>query len=185
VEKTGFLFIWVGTSKSARKDIAHRVALQFNLPKVVKYTSRSPRIGEIQGIDQHYLSSEKFAAMADQGAFVDVVSNDRGERFGVALKDVQAAIGAGRSAYITSPDALPNLTTALGDAAVTVFTLTDKARLRDRLLELGETEGQIVERMKHYDAKIAKSAQYRHVLRNDSTFEAVDEAVSIVRGYLG
>jgi len=185
MKKTGFLFIWVGTSKSARKDIAHRVALQFNLPKVVKYTSRSPRIGEIQGIDQHYLSSEKFAAMADQGAFVDVVSNDRGERFGMTIEDVHAAIGAGRSAYMTSPDALPNLTAALGPAAVTIFTLTDKARLRARLLELGETEKQIVERMRHYDAKISQSTQYRHVLRNDSTFDAVDEAIKIVRGYLG
>src|SRR5947208_2897640 len=39
--------------------------------RVVSYTTRAPRNGEVQGVDYHFVTSQRFQELIDEGAFLE------------------------------------------------------------------------------------------------------------------
>jgi guanylate kinase len=184
-EMHGFLFAYIGTSKSSRKDIAHTVARDLGLQKIVKYSSRTPRIGEVEGLDQHFISQDELVRLTQIGIITDIIKNDRGECFGISRKEVDAAIADGRSAYVTIPDPAPDLVKVYGDRLVRIFTYTGRETYRKRLLRDGESTCVIETKLALYDRKFAFSSECEHVVRNDQTLETILQVKEIVSSYLG
>ena len=56
--------------------------------KIVTYTTRPPRDGEVNGVDYHYVSVEKFTELADSGFFAEPNSY-RGWMYGTPKCDLQ------------------------------------------------------------------------------------------------
>ena len=56
--------------------------------KIVTYTTRPPRDGEVNGVDYHYVSVEKFTELADSGFFAEHNSY-RGWMYGTPKCDLQ------------------------------------------------------------------------------------------------
>lgn len=56
--------------------------------KIVTYTTRPPRDGEVNGVDYHYVSVEKFTKLADSGFFAEYNSY-RGWMYGTPKCDLQ------------------------------------------------------------------------------------------------
>lgn len=56
--------------------------------KIVTYTTRPPRDGEVNGVDYHYVSVEKFAELVDSGFFAEHNSY-RGWIYGTPKCDLQ------------------------------------------------------------------------------------------------
>lgn len=56
--------------------------------KIVTYTTRPPRDGEVNGVDYHYVSVEKFAELVDSGFFAEHNSY-RGWMYGTPKCDLQ------------------------------------------------------------------------------------------------
>lgn len=69
---SGSLFVISAPSGAGKTSLVHTL-LQTN-PQIdlsVSYTTRSPRAGEIDGKDYHFVSREQFLAMAARGEFLE------------------------------------------------------------------------------------------------------------------
>ncbi len=85
------MIILIGPSASGKTAVGKSLEKQFNIKKVVTYTTRAKRIGEIDGVDYHFISVEEFEKKMSTGFFfetmkyqnnyygtsVDSISNDK------------------------------------------------------------------------------------------------------------
>lgn len=73
----GKLLIVSGLSGSGKTSLVDAMleekSLPFKLEKVVSYTTREPRPGEVHGFDYVFISKEEFAKLNDDGFFIEVV----------------------------------------------------------------------------------------------------------------
>ncbi len=73
--KTGKLFVISAPSGAGKTTLVNLLLGQYrdalSIERVVTYTSRPPRIGEIDGVDYHFVSSEQFKHMIDTHLFLE------------------------------------------------------------------------------------------------------------------
>lgn len=85
--------------------------LEQNLQKLVLYNSRSPRPGEMEGVDYYFRSREEIEALRNREGFI--VLDVRGDLQGLNLADLQAILDSGRDAFFEGnpfvPQAIWNL----------------------------------------------------------------------------
>ncbi len=61
----------------------------------VSVTTRAPRPGEVDGVDYHFISPERFQELVDQDQLLEWAEYD-GERYGTLRAPVEEAVAAGR-----------------------------------------------------------------------------------------
>lgn len=76
----------VGESASGKSSIEKVLVKKYGLQKVISYTTRPPRNGEINGIDYHFISEEKFKQLQSNKFFVEV-GEYRGWHYGSSVSD--------------------------------------------------------------------------------------------------
>ena len=52
------MLILIGPSASGKTEVAKLLAKKYNITKIVTYTTRAPRINEINGVDYNFVSVE-------------------------------------------------------------------------------------------------------------------------------
>jgi len=67
------MIILIGPSASGKTAVGRMLERKYNIRKVVTYTTRNPRIGEVEGLDYHFLSQEEFAKKKNEGFFFESV----------------------------------------------------------------------------------------------------------------
>jgi len=72
---TGKLFIISAPSGAGKTSLVHALIPQLKalcpIKRLITYTSKTPRPGEKQGIDYHFISSEEFEEKAKKGFFLE------------------------------------------------------------------------------------------------------------------
>ena len=76
----------LGESASGKSTIEKALVKNHRFQKVISYTSRPPRQGEINGIDYHFISKEKFQELQSKNFFAEV-GNYRGWYYGSSVED--------------------------------------------------------------------------------------------------
>ena len=78
------MLILIGPSASGKTEVAKLLAKKYNITKIVTYTTRAPRVNEVNGVDYNFVSVEEFAqptlgslikGPADYGKIVDYSAN--------------------------------------------------------------------------------------------------------------
>lgn len=80
------MLVLVGGSASGKSTIEKILCNEYGYKKVVSYTTRSPREGEVDGIDYHYISNEEFQSKWENGFFAEV-GQYNGWYYGSAKED--------------------------------------------------------------------------------------------------
>lgn len=95
MQRRGNLFV-VSAPSGAGKTTLCKAVIDFlpNLRHSVSHTTRSPRAGEVDGQDYHFVSNAQFDEMAADGAFVEWALV-HGNRYGTALSSLEQARDAG------------------------------------------------------------------------------------------
>ena len=79
------IVVLVGESASGKSTLAKILEQkQPNFSKVVTYTTRPKRNGEVSGVDYHFISNEKFNELVDRNFFVEHTSY-RDWQYGTAI----------------------------------------------------------------------------------------------------
>lgn len=150
---------------------------------VVTCTTRSPRPGEVDGADYHFLSPERFREMRERGEFLEA-NQVHGNWYGTPRSQVRGALAAGRDVILKIdvqgaqvvkekiPDAL--LVFLVPPSLEDLFT-----RLRNRATE---TADQLELRQRNAAIELARQDDYDHVVVNETgqverTAERIDEII--------
>ena len=80
------MIVLVGESASGKSSIEKHLKIYHGYNKIVTYTTRPPRYGEVDGIDYHFIDVNKFCELKEQGFFAEVAQY-RGWYYGTAKED--------------------------------------------------------------------------------------------------
>ena len=147
-------------------------------------TTRAPRGAERDGVDYHFVSSERFAALVGEGALAEW-AEVHGRHYGTLRATVDGSLVAGKVAvFDIDVQGGAQLQAAYPAQALTVFVLPpDEAELARRLRGRStESEEAIQARLIAARAEVVRGlAGYQYVLLNDRLEEALASLELIVR----
>ena len=65
------MIVLVGESASGKSSIEKHLKTYYGYKKLVTYTTRSPRQGEVDGVDYHFINVDKFKELKEQDFFAE------------------------------------------------------------------------------------------------------------------
>lgn len=80
------MIILVGESASGKSSIERELVDKYGYEKTISYTTRSPREGEIDGVDYHFVCEATFLRMKEDGKFAEI-GRYNGWWYGTESKD--------------------------------------------------------------------------------------------------
>ncbi len=157
------------------------MAVNKDVIKVVTYTTRSPRLGEVNGVDYHFVDRDTFMAMAEAGEFLEW-KEVYGNYYATPLRDIEALIGEGKIAVlkIDVQGALDVM--QLRPDALTIFIDAPSwEELERRIRDRGQDAAEAIERrLKTATLELECASQYQHRVINASVPDAVAQLQRIV-----
>ncbi len=151
--------------------------------RVVAYTTRPPRKGEVDGVDYHFVDEPTFAGRAERGAFLEWM---RVHDFGYAtpLDDMEALLREGKIAVLKIDVQGALRVMGLRPDVLSIFLVPPswealEARIRGRGTE---SEERIVRRLEGARRELDVAPRYQHRVVNDDMARAVAEIRAIVAG---
>lgn len=81
------MLILVGESASGKSSVEKYLVKHYGYNKIVTYTTREPRQDEIDGIDYHFITKEKFEHLKSRGFFAEYAEYN-GWNYGTAIDDI-------------------------------------------------------------------------------------------------
>jgi len=151
----------------------------------VSATTRAPRPGEVDGVDYHFVSPERFQQLIDGGDMLEWADIHGGlHRSGTLAAPVSAAAAAGRPVLIEVDLAGARAVKRAMPTALTVFLAPpDRATLRQRLRRRGtESEEVMARRLANADAELSAQDEFDVVVVNSRVDSACAELVSLLVG---
>lgn len=183
-------FVITGPSGAGKGTILRELLkLESGLRVSVSHTTRSPRPGEVDGRDYHFVSREQFDSMVKNGAFLEHAPYG-GYLYGTSQEAFQTALDAGGKVIleIECEGAQQVRTRFLGEktVVVSIFIKTSPEQLRARLVKRGaDSPAAIEERLEIAALELPRQREFDYIVDNDLPVDhAVKAVLSIIRSRL-
>jgi guanylate kinase len=168
----------IGHSASGKSTLEKEL-VKDGFEKIISYTTRPPRKGEIDGVDYHFISTEQFMEMDKQGKFQETAKY-RDWLYGLSLDGVDYK----NKHYIAvvTIHGYAELLKAVGkENIIAIYVCVDERERAMRLLKRGDDIDEIMRRIK------ADRDDFRYVdlicdytVRNDDIVKAKKEILNII-----
>ncbi len=148
----------------------------------VSATTRSPRPGERDGIDYHFLTPEDFERHVAAGDFVEHASY-AGNRYGTLRSELERRVGRGAPVVLEiEVEGARQVRRTMPDAIAVFIAPPSRSALRARLLARGtDAPDQVDNRLLTAERELEAQPEFAHVVLNDRLEEATEELERIVR----
>lgn len=186
----GKLFI-VSASSGAGKTTLVNTVLQriqplYDVNRLVTYTTRAPRPGEVNGVDYHFVTVAVFESRIAQGFFLEW-SNAYGAYYGSPYS-ITGELPQGKSYIAILDRAGAQQALSKFSELVLIWIYTDIVSLRDRLTQRKtETEEQIEYRIRLAKKEIEEESLkklYNFHIHNDDFDRAIEELEAVITSQL-
>ena len=181
----GRLVIISGPSGAGKSTVVDRLLRDCPLPLAlsVSATTRSPRPGEDEGLDYHFLTKEEFQGRRNAGEFLECCEVfGRGHWYGTLKSEVASGLAAGK--WVILEIDVEGAMKVLQQApdAVTVFIHPGSMEELERRLRGRKTEaaGDINRRLEIARHEMTFAPRYAHVVVNQAVDQAVREICEIL-----
>ena len=182
-KRRGVLFILSSPSGAGKSTIARKLlAADGDLEMSVSATTRPIRPGEVDGVDYHFVSLERFREMVAAGEFLEW-AHVFGHRYGTPHAPVDKALSEGRDVLfdIDWQGAQQLFQQAGGDVARVFIFPPSITELERRLRARGtDSEEVIAARMERAAAEISHWDGYEYVLVNDDAQKCFEQVQTIL-----
>jgi guanylate kinase len=183
IKRRGTLVVVSAPSGAGKTTLCHEVrSLVPDLFYSVSYTTRAPRLGEINGTDFHFVSEAEFAAMRDRDEFAEW-AEVHGQLYGTPAKALESALERGLDVLLDIDTHGARQLRQRYPEAVSVFIMAPSmAELEGRLRERkSDAPGEIARRLARARDEIAAWRQYDYLIINRDVKEAVDQLATIIQ----
>ncbi len=178
----GNLFIVSAPSGAGKTSLVK--ALLASTPEIelsVSYTTRSPRPGEVNGRDYHFVSRENFLQMAEHGDFLES-AEVYGNLYGTSQSWIQAQTAKGRHLLLEIDWQGAAQVRRVFPDSISIFILPPSLQvLETRLTGRGQDSAEVIaRRMQTARDEMSHVAEFDYVIINDKLDEAVQQLRAIV-----
>jgi guanylate kinase len=140
------LYLIVGPSGSGKSTLAAALK-KYRIPEVISHTTRDPRVGEIDGVNYHYISRDHFEEISALGGFIEEVEYN-GNRYGSTFAQVEALLALGPACIVVEGHGAEQFHKALPGRCVGLFLRPPSDEdLRKRLEGRGDSVEGVQRRM--------------------------------------
>jgi guanylate kinase len=148
----------------------------------VSYTTRSPRPGEVNGVDFHFVSKHAFREMIDRSEFAEW-AEVHGNLYGTSTHALEQALAAGQDILLDiDTQGAYQLRSRYAEAVLVFVVAPSLEELEQRLRERkSEAPQEIARRMARARDEIASWRQYDYLIVNQDLKESVEQLAAIVR----
>lgn len=177
------VFVITGPSGVGKGTLIKRLlAACPNLELSISATTRSPREGEVDGRDYHFLTREEFDRRVAEGDFLEFATYS-GNRYGTLRSEVERRLEAGHSVVLEIEVQGAQQVRAAKEDSVQIFIAPpDPSVLRERLLGRGtDSEDAIDKRLEVAKQELAVQEDFDYQVVNDDVDRAAAELTAIVK----
>jgi guanylate kinase len=152
----------------------------------VSATTRSPREGEVDGRDYHFLTEEQFQERRDADDFLEFATYS-GNHYGTLNSELERCLDKGRSVVLEiEVQGAQQVRQSKPDSVQIFIAPPDESVLRDRLQGRGTDSAEAIDRrLKVAEQELSSQNDFDYRVVNDDLDKAADELESIVRQSIG
>ncbi len=180
---SGILFVISAPSGTGKTTVARRVQQELgDLEWSVSFTTRTPRAGEVDGREYHFVDSETFAAMEADGAFLEC-ADVFGNRYGTGLAQTREKLALGHDLLLEiDVQGAAQIRRGPIEAVSVMILPPDFATLEARLTGRGsEAAEQRAGRLARARVEAEEYEHFNYMVVNAELDHAVEQVASIVR----
>lgn len=161
------MIVLVGESGSGKSTLEKELSNKYGMKKIVSYTTRPIRKGEINGKDYHFVETEYFEQLKEQGYFVETASYNQWQ-YGIAKNEL-----TDDSIAVLTPKGLRSVQeyNEKNNAGLDIISIYINVDQRSRLIKLLERGDDINE-------------SYRRNISDLGMFDGIeDDVLYVIKNY--
>lgn len=135
------MLVLIGPSASGKTEIAKILISFYKMEKLITYTTRRARCGEVPDVDYHFVSADCFKTMEQSGEFIETTLYN-GNYYGSRKQD--AAVN---KVVVLDPNGLNRYYKILGEKIISVFLETPAEVRKARMRQRGDSASDIKKRI--------------------------------------
>lgn len=181
----GHRFIISAPSGTGKTTLCRALRRRFpDIRYSVSYTTRSPREGERDGIDYHFITREEFETRLARGLWAEW-ARVHDNYYGTDADFLEKSVSAGQDVLLDiDVQGAQQILKRFPDS-VTVFIMPPSmAELKRRLMQRGTETSEVIDRrLTNAASEMDRKDLYRHVIVNDRLDEAISAFIALIGAY--
>lgn len=182
-KRKGLLIVLSGPSGVGKGTVRKELFSQpnTNYEYSISMTTRSPRPGEVDGVDYFFKTREEFEELIEQGGLLEY-AQFVGNYYGTPLAYVEDTIEAGRDVFLEiEVQGAAQIRKKVPEALFIFLAPPSLSELQKRLVGRGtESEEIIKERIETAKKELEMMSLYDYVVENDEIQKACDKINAII-----
>jgi guanylate kinase len=147
----------------------------------ISHTTRTPRSNEIDGVDYHFVSNEKFKELIKQNKFYEYAKIFE-NYYGTSREYVDTTIKNNDILFDIDWQGTKKLSKFKDLNLIKIYLITDKSELKKRLIKRNQnTPEEIEKRYKSYDDEIKHWLDYDYIIINKNLETCFKQIESIIQ----
>lgn len=184
IKRRGLMFVLSAPSGTGKTTMAKRLMeLDKHIHWSISVTTRSPRPGEVNGVDYHFVSHDVFKKMVSQGELLEY-AEVFGNFYGTPRAQVEEYLNTGEDVIFDIEwQGHRQLVSSAREDVASVFILPPtKYELLNRLQIRNTDCSKIIEkRMEHVNAELSHWHEYDYHILNRDLNESVEKLYAVLR----
>lgn len=179
----GLLFVVTAPSGAGKSSlIKGLLAAERAVALSVSYTTRSPRPGETDGREYHFVDAGRFKVMLERGEFLES-AEVHGHRYGTSQKSIEQTRASGRDLVLEIDWQGAEQVRRLHPDAIGIFILPPSmAELERRLRARAQDSEPVIQRRLHNAAEeMTHAVEFKYAIINKDFDDALQDLKAIVR----
>jgi len=181
--QAGSLFIIIAPSGAGKSSLVNALLAQDpNLRLSISYTTRSPRPGEVNGREYHFITKSEFAARRANHEFLEF-AEVHGNYYGTSRTLIEEAMRFDTDILLEIDWQGAQQVKAQFPSAVGIFILPPSIdALEHRLKQRGQDSPEVIERrLLAANGEIAHAPEYEYVIINQEFEIALSELTAVIK----
>lgn len=187
-KKPGTIFLVCGPSGAGKTTIITQVLKQLEskkkLNRIITYTTRAPRTGEVNGLDYHFISLDKFKQLEADGFFFETVHFNHHYYASPSsfIHDAQQGIS---SIALLTLSVAHEIAARVTTPVIFIGIIPPSLEILKKRLQLrnSDSEAVIENRLalgKKELEELTQNKLFTHLIVNDNLQKAVDQLINII-----
>ena len=185
MENKGLIFVVSGPAGSGKGTVVS--LLREMMPELglsVSATTRQPRPGEVDGVNYHFITRERFLALIENGEVLEHTEYC-GNFYGTLASEAKRILGEGRDMILEiEVEGALQVKGLMPEDTVTVMLIAPNRAEQERRLRGRGTESDevIARRVERAEAEVALAEKYDYVVTNENgkTVECAEKLRAII-----